>query len=161
MPDINVLIYAHREDAPEHERYAAWLRRLASGPEPFALSSWILSGFLRIVTNPRIFDPATPTDTAIAFCRRLRNRPHAVSVAPGPRHWRILVDLIERADVRGALVSDAHLAALAIEQGCELVTTDGDFGRFPDLRWRHPLAPRPSGFGGPADSSARPRDEDR
>lgn len=145
MPDINALIYAHREDAPEHDRYAAWLRRLATGQEPFALSAWVLSGFLRIVTNPRIFKPATPMDTALAFCRGLLDRPHAVTVAPAQRHWKILVDLIQRSEIRGALVSDAHLAALAIEHGCELVTTDGDFARFPGLRWRHPLAPRPSG----------------
>ena len=60
LPDVNVLIYAHREDAPEHERYAAWLRALTASEEPFALSDVILSGFLRTVTNPRIFDPATP-----------------------------------------------------------------------------------------------------
>ena len=159
MPDVNALIYAHREDAPEHERYAAWLRRMAEGPEPFALSSWVLSGFLRIVTNPRIFDPATPMETAIAFCRRLLDRPHAVSIAPDRRHWTLLVDLIERAGIRGALVSDAYLAALAIEHGCELVSTDGDFDRFPDLRWHHPLAPRSSGHERPVEPSDGSRSE--
>ncbi len=67
LPDVNVLIYAHREDAPEHERYAAWLQALTTSDEPFALSDTVLSGFLRIVTNPRVFDPATPMDTALAF----------------------------------------------------------------------------------------------
>ncbi|HEX6198682.1 MAG TPA: type II toxin-antitoxin system VapC family toxin [Thermoanaerobaculia bacterium] len=142
LPDINVLIYAHREDAPEHDRYAAWLRRLAGGPEPFALSSFTLGGFLRIVTNPRIFDPATPLVVAISFCEKLLERPHAVMVQPSKRHWSILVDLLRRTEIRGAGVSDVHLAALAIEHGCELATTDGDFARFPDLRWRHPLAAR-------------------
>jgi hypothetical protein len=142
LPDINVLIYAHREDAPEHDRYAAWLRRLAGGPEPFALSSFTLGGFLRIVTSPRIFEPSTPLEVAIAFCETLLKRPQAVLIQPSRRHWSILVDLLRRTEIRGAGVSDAYLAALAIEHGCELATTDGDFARFPDLRWRHPLAGR-------------------
>jgi len=140
LPDVNVLIYAHREDAPEHEKYAAWLARLAEGAAPYALSSVTLGGFLRIVTNPRIFQPATPMGVALAFCRQLMERPTAAFLQPGARHWAIMVDLIERADVRGAMVSDAYLAALAIEHGCQLVTTDSDFARFPSLRWRHPLA---------------------
>src|SRR5947208_6088599 len=122
LPDINVLIYAHREDAPEHDRYAAWLALLAAGSAPFALSSVTLSGFLRIVTNPRIFQPATPMELALAFCRQLVARPIAVFLQPGARHWTIMVDLIERSKVRGAMVSDAYLAALAIEHGCQLVT---------------------------------------
>lgn len=140
LPDINVLIYAHREDAPDHERYAAWLSSLAAGAAPFALSSVTLGGFLRIVTNPRIFPSATPMTVALAFCRQLVARPTAAMLQPGARHWTIMTDLIELADVRGARVSDAYLAALAIEHGCELVTTDSDFARFPSLRWRHPLA---------------------
>lgn len=140
LPDLNVLIYAHREDSPEHERYAAWLHELAGGTEPFALASATLAGFLRIVTNPRIFDPPTPVGVALDFCRRLVARPRSVLVQPGNRHWALLSDLVAKAGIRGALVSDAYLAALAIEHGCELVTTDGDFGRFPGLRSRHPLA---------------------
>lgn len=140
LPDVNVLIYAHREDAPDHDQYAAWLSHLAAGAAPFALSSITLGGFLRIVTNPRIFQPATPMDVALAFCRELLARSTATLIQPGIRHWAIMTDLIERADIRGAMVGDAYLAALAIEHGCELVTTDSDFARFPNLRWRHPLA---------------------
>jgi uncharacterized protein len=141
LPHVNVLIHAHRQDAPEHDRYAAWLIALADGTAPFALSSVTLAGFLRIVTNPRIFQPATPMDLALAFCRQLVERPTAVVLQPGARHWAIMVDLIERSNIRGAMVSDAYLAALAIEHGCQLVTSDNDFARFPRLRWRHPLAP--------------------
>jgi toxin-antitoxin system PIN domain toxin len=140
LPDINVLIYAHREDSPEHEKYAAWLHMLVNGAAPYALSSVTLGGFLRIVTNPRIFKPATPMDLALAFCHQLLAQTNAAFLQPGARHWPIMVDLIEQADVRGAMVSDAYLAALTIEHGCELITTDGDFSRFPNLRWRHPLA---------------------
>jgi toxin-antitoxin system PIN domain toxin len=141
LPDVNVLIYAHREDAPEHDKCAAWLRNLADGSGPFALSSVTLGGFLRIVTNPRIFKPATPMEIALAFCRQLLARPTAVLVQPGHRHFGIMAGIIERSGVRGAMVSDAYLAALAIEHDCDLVTTDSDFARFPGLRWRNPLIP--------------------
>lgn len=137
LPDVNVLIYAHRADAPEHERYAAWLRTMTEADEPFAVSEVVLAGFLRIVTNGRIFDSPTPVDTAIAFCQRLVDWPRAVLLAPSRRHWEIFTGLCAR--IQGPLVTDAYLAALAIEHGCELVTTDGDFARFPGLRWRHPL----------------------
>jgi toxin-antitoxin system PIN domain toxin len=139
LPDVNVLIYAHREDAPEHDRYAAWLLALTAADEPFAVSEVVLASLLRIVTNPRIFDPPSPMDTAIAFCQRLVDWPRAVMVVPSRRHWDIFVGLC--GGIRGALVADAYLAALAIEHGCELVTTDSDYARFPGLRWRHPLAP--------------------
>jgi uncharacterized protein len=138
LPDVNVLIYAHREDAPEHGRYAAWLRALTSAEEPFGVAEIVLAGVVRIVTNGRIFDPPTPMNTALTFCQRLIDWPRAVMVAPSRRHWDIFVALC--AHVEGPRVSDAYLAALAIEHGCELVTTDSDFARFPGLRWRHPLA---------------------
>lgn len=137
LPDVNVLIYAHREDAPEHDRYAKWLRALTSADEPFALSEFVLAAFLRIVTNPKIFDPPTPMQTAIAFCQRLVEWPRAVMVSPSRRHWDVFIDLC--ASIQGPLVTDAYLAALAIEHGCELITTDSDFARFQGLRWRHPL----------------------
>ena len=93
LPDVNVLIYAHRADAPEHERYAAWLRTLVEADEPFALAESVLASLLRIVTNGRIFDPPTPMPVAIAFCQQLRKWPRAVVVAPDERHWDIFVDL--------------------------------------------------------------------
>ena len=136
LPDVNVLIYAHREDAPEHPRYAAWVRQLAEAEEPFAVAEIVLASFLRIVTNGKIFNPPTPMETAIAFCQRLVQWPRAVLIAPGRPHWDLFVDLC--ANIQGPLVSDAYLAALAIEHGCELITTDSDFARFKGLRWRHP-----------------------
>ena len=137
LPDVNVLIYAHREDAPEHDRYAAWLRALVEAPEPFAVAEIVLAGFLRIVTNPKIFKPATPMETALAFCRRLVEWPRAVFVMPSRTHWDLFVKMCNA--IEGPLVTDAYVAALAIEHGCELITTDSDFSRFQGLRWRHPL----------------------
>jgi toxin-antitoxin system PIN domain toxin len=111
---------------------------LTASDEPFALSDVVLSGFLRIVTNARILDPPTPMDTAVAFCERLVDWPRSSFIAPSRRHWDVFVSLCK--DINGPLVADACIAALAIERGCELVTTDSDFARFPGLRWRHPLA---------------------
>lgn len=138
LPDVNVLIYAHRQDAPEHARYAAWFAELVEAPEPFALAEPVLASFLRIVTNPKIFRPATPMETALQFCQGLIDWPRAVLLAPGPAHWHLFAQLCS--GIQGALVADAYLAALAIEHGCELITTDSDFARFPGLRWRHPLS---------------------
>jgi len=111
---------------------------LTAADEPFALSEVVLAGFLRIVTNPKIFDPPSPMETAIAFCQRLVDWPRAVPVVPSRRLWDIFDGLC--ANIHGALVTDAYLAALAIEHGCELITTDSDFARFSGLRWRHPFA---------------------
>jgi len=85
LPDVNVLICAHREDAPEHECYAAWLQALTASDEPFAPSDVVFSGFLRIVTNPRIFDPPTLMETALAFCQRLVDWPRALLITPSRR----------------------------------------------------------------------------
>jgi len=137
LPDVNVLIYAHRQDAPEHQRYAIWLRALVEASEPFAVAEIVLVSFLRIATNPRIFRPATPVPIALAFCRALVEWPRAVFITPSRAHWDLFMKLCN--GIEGPLVSDAYLAALAIENGCELITTDSDFARFQGLRWRHPL----------------------
>jgi toxin-antitoxin system PIN domain toxin len=98
-----------------------------------------LSGFLRIVTHPRIFARSTPLSQAIAFCETLRSQPNATVLSPGPRHWQIFTRLCAEAGARGNLIPDAYLAALAIESGSEWITTDGDYRRFRGLRLRHPL----------------------
>ena len=139
LPDVNVLIYAHRGDAPEHARYARWLEDVARGDAAFGLSELVLSAFLRVVTHPRIFAPPTPLADALAFVEGLRERPNSAPIAPGPRHWDLFTSLCRRADARGNLVPDAYLAALAIESGSEWITTDRGFARFPGLRWRHPF----------------------
>lgn len=138
LPDVSVLIYAHREDAPEHDRYAVWLRELTEAQEPFALSETVLASVIRIVTNAKIFDPPSPMSAAVGFCQRLVDWPKAVVIAPNRRHWEIFTGLC--ANIQGPLVTDAYLAALAIEHGCELITTDSDFARFRGLRWRHPFS---------------------
>ena len=140
LPDVNVLVYAHRNDVPDHNRYRLWLESVLEGDAAYALSDIVLSGFLRIVTHPGVFAEPTPLETALRFVAEVRERPNCVLVAPGERHWDIFQRLCREASVKGNLVPDAFLAALAIEAGLEWVTTDRDFARFPGLRWRHPLA---------------------
>jgi uncharacterized protein len=140
LPDVNVLVYAHRLESPEHARYAELVRGLAVGPEPFALSELGASGFVRIVTNAKIWDEPTSTEDALEFVERLRSRSNARLLTHGPASWEVFARLCRAARARGKLVADAYHAALAIEHGCELLTADGDFARFAGLRSRHPLA---------------------
>jgi len=139
LVDVNVLVYAYREDAPEHGSYRRWLRACIESEQPYGIASLVLSGFLRVVTHPGIFDPPSPLQSALEFAEKVWNQPNCVVVAPGEHHWSIFTGLCRSSDARGNLVPDAYLAAMAIESGCELVTTDTDFARFPGLRRRHPL----------------------
>lgn len=136
--DVNVLVTAMREDAPGHARLRTYLEALRSAQEPFAISDLVLGGALRILTHPRVFTPPTPLRAALTFIDTLRRSPNAVVVAPGPRHWGIFVSLLDTSGARGNLVADAWHAALAIEHGCEWISDDADFARFPALRWKRP-----------------------
>lgn len=138
--DVNVLIYAHRPDAiAEHTEYAGWLTKMATGVEAFGVSEAVLSGFVRIVTNPRVFKQPTPLETALRFCENLKTCPQACVLRPGDRNWSIFETLCLELSAKGKLVADAWHAALAIEYDCEWISTDSDFARFKGLRWKHPL----------------------
>ena len=139
LPDVNVLVYAHREDAPHHDAYLEWLQAVVNADEAFALSEFVLSGFVRVATHPKVFKTPSSIADAIAFANQLRDQPNCVPVQPGPRHWDIFTRLCLDSGVKGNLVPDAYFAALAIESGCEWVSSDRDFSRFKGLRWRHPL----------------------
>ena len=137
--DVNVLVYAFRRDTPHHRRYLQWLEDCLGSDEAFGMADLVLAGFLRVGTHPRIFTPPSPLETALRFAREIRAQPNCVEVNPGPRHWEIFTRLCRAAKVKGNLVPDAYLAALAIESGSEWITTDRDYSRFPGLRWRQPL----------------------
>lgn len=139
LPDVNVLIHAWRPGAYRHEEYRRWLEATVFSDHSFGLSDLVLSGFLRVITNPRVFGTPSDASAAFDFVTTLRERPNCVSFAPGMRHWRIFLNLCRTSGARGNLIPDAYHAALAIEHGCEWITTDRDFARFPGLRWRHPL----------------------
>ncbi len=139
LVDVNVLVYAQREDAPDHRAYRSWLEAALTGDEAFGFSELVLSGFVRVVTHTRVFDPPTPTARAFQFADVIRECEQAVPVAPGPRHWAIFSDLCRGVGAKGNTVPDAYLAALAIESGSEWISADRGFAHFSGLRWRHPL----------------------
>ena len=138
IPDVNVLVYAFRADSPRHREFRGWLEGVIASSEAFGLSELVLSGVLRVLTHPKVFNPPTPPQKAVAFVEALRAQPNAVLLRAGDRHWEIFVKLCGSSSARGNLVADAYHAALAIENGAEWVTTDRDFTRFPGLRLRHP-----------------------
>ena len=138
LPDVNILVYAHREDAPLHTQSLQWLEILINSDEAFAMSELVFSGFLRIVTHPKIFNPPSSLLDALSFIKQIRNQSNCVIVSPQDRHWDIFTKLCVDANAKGNLIPDAYHAALAIETGSTWITTDRDFSRFPGLRWSAP-----------------------
>lgn len=136
--DVNILVNAHRADADHHEPCRAVIDETISAPGAFGLTPIVLSGFLRVVTHPKIFKTPTPFVDALEFVEALRAQPQAELVQPGPRHWDIFTMLAGETSARGNLIPDAYLAAIAIESGSEWISTDGDFARFQGLRWIDP-----------------------
>ena len=140
LPDVNVLVYAFDEDSIHHERYKTWLQATLDSDSSFGLADLVLSGFLRIVTHPRILAKPASIEKALTFTQVLRSHPNCIVIRPGNRHWDIFVRLCNQVEAKGNGVPDAYFAALAIESGSEFITADKGFARFPGLRWRHPLA---------------------
>jgi toxin-antitoxin system PIN domain toxin len=140
LPDVNVLIYAFRPDVPQYQVCRRWLERVVLGDEPFALSTLALGAVVRIVTHGGRYGVPATIERTFAYCDNLLSQPHCHRVEPGPRHWEIFSRLCRETGTRGATTTDAWYAALAIESGCEWITMDRDFARFPGLRWRTPDA---------------------
>ena len=141
LPDVNVLIGAFRVDSPRHTVCKSWLDRVVLSDERFGLSPLAVAAVVRLTTNRRIYVmPSSPGET-FRFCEHLLGQPHCQIVEPGERHWDIFKQLCVETDTRGPIVTDAWYAALAIEWGCEWITLDRDFARFPGLRWQLPAAP--------------------
>lgn len=138
LPDVNVLVYAFRKDAPHHAHCKSFLEAVINGDSNFGVSNLALSALVRITTGPRIYTVPSTLAEAFEFCRVLTEQPNCRRVEPGPRHWAIFERLCRETDTRGPRVTDAWFAALAIEHGCEWVTFDRDFARFPGLRWSVP-----------------------
>jgi toxin-antitoxin system PIN domain toxin len=144
LADVNVLVYAHREDSVDDTLYRQWLEGILQSGQPYGVSDHILSGFIRVVTHPRVFRPPSPVRAALDFARQIREQPNCRFIAPGPRHWQIFAGLCQSLSASGNVAPDVWIAALAIESDCEWITTDREFERFPGLRWRHPLTGRAS-----------------
>lgn len=138
--DTNILVYARREELPQHAVAKGLLRELAEGSEPWALSWPCIYEFLRVVTHPRVFTPPTPLAAALDDVQSLLHSPSLQVLGEGPAHLSHLGRLARLANVTGNLVHDAHIAALAVEHGVqEIVTADADFARFAGLRVCNPF----------------------
>lgn len=134
LPDVNPLVYALRQDDPKHAISRAWLQSIVRGDAAFALSKLTLSAVVRVATNRRSYPNASSLDDALGFCDDLMSQPHCRLIEPGERHWEIFRRLCLETNTRGPDITDAWYAALAIEWGCEWVTFDRDFLKYPGLR---------------------------
>jgi toxin-antitoxin system PIN domain toxin len=139
LPDVNVLLYAVDEGSARHQPARAWVEERLSGTETFALAWVVLLAFIRLTTSSRVFRSPLTTSEALDLVDGWLAQPCAIVVHPTSRHAAVLRELLEPLGTAGNLTTDAHLAALAIEHGAELCSTDGDFSRFAGLRWADPL----------------------
>jgi toxin-antitoxin system PIN domain toxin len=137
--DVNVLIYAFRSDSDNHPLFKSWLESVINGPSAYGIAPQVLASVVRICTHPRIFKiPSSLTDV-FQFCSALLQQPNATVIVPGDRHWEIFETICQKSESKGNIAQDAWFAALAIEFGCEWITTDRDYSRFDGLTWRAPF----------------------
>jgi toxin-antitoxin system PIN domain toxin len=139
IPDVNLLLYAYDSSSASHERARLWWERTLSGREPVSVAWVTLLGFIRIGTHSRVFARPMSVAEALAHVDSWLMQPVVEVIQPGPRHWTILSELLKQARVAANLTTDAHLAALALEYGATLCSSDSDFRRFAGLRLENPL----------------------
>lgn len=139
LMDVNVLVYAHREDSKDHREYRDWLESVLNSSTAYGFSELVLSGFIRVVSHPEVFESPSSLDVAIAFAEQIRSAGNAVCLAPGRGHWDLFLKCAQAISAQGNDIPDAYHAALALEWDCDWVTTDKGFRRFKGLRVRHPL----------------------
>lgn len=140
--DANLLLYAYNLADERHEVARRWLEQALAGPEEVLLAWLTILAFLRIGTNPRAFEEPLSIPEAVGHASEWLGQPIVSVIEPGERHWSILSELLPSAQAKANLVMDAHLAALAIENGATLCTADRDFTRFRGLKLRYPLESR-------------------
>ncbi|MBA3365260.1 MAG: type II toxin-antitoxin system VapC family toxin [Actinobacteria bacterium] len=145
LVDANLLVYAVDETSPHHARAKPWLEHQLSGSETLGFAWAVLLAFVRLATNPRLFESPLTADEAFDLVDSWLAQPSATVVHPTDRHSRLLRELLAPLGTAGNLTTDAHLAALSVEHGAALCSGDSDFARFPRVRWINPLAPPPSG----------------
>lgn len=139
VPDINLLVYAYNSDAVAHTEARQWWENLLSSNDTVAIPWAVICGFVRLMTHPAVL--VVPMGTAQAFkhVRSWLSLPNVQVLEPGPRHLEIFENALKQAGVGGNLVTDAHIAALALEYQAQVHSNDADFARFPGLRWHNPL----------------------
>ena len=139
IPDLNLLVYAHNEGATYHDSARRWWEGLVNGVERVGVPWVVSTGFVRLMTHPRVIvHPATPKQ-AVDYVREWFQFPHIIPINPGAEHLMHLRRSLAAAGVGANLVTDAHITALAMEYQAEVHSNDTDFNRFPGLRWRNPL----------------------
>jgi uncharacterized protein len=144
LVDANLLLYAIDEGSPHHDRAKPWFEQALSGSETVAFAWAVLLAFVRLSTNPRVFAEPLSVEESLDYVDSWLDQPVATIVHPTDRHGSVLRDVILPLGTAGNLTTDAHLAALSIEHGAELCSADGDFARFPAVRWVNPLAKPPA-----------------
>ena len=137
--DANILLYAYDSASSHHSKARAWVERVFSAAAPIGLPWQTVTAFLRIMTNPRLPGERFSTQEAVQVVDRWLEQPNIRLLAAGDDHWPLFRQMIVEGQASGPLITDAHLAALTIEYGGVLHTTDRDFARFPGLRWTNPL----------------------
>jgi uncharacterized protein len=140
LVDANILLYAEDSLHPRNRKAREWWDDQLSGERSVCLCWTVLSAFIRIGTNPRVFESPLSLEQAVARVQSWLEQPCARIVRPTDRHWTVFQQMLSEGQAVANLVTDAHLAALAIEHGCQLASTDSDFARFSKLKWMNPLA---------------------
>lgn len=139
LPDANLLLHAYNERAPEHQQSREWWENIINSQESIGLAWIVILAFIRVATKPPVFAPPLTVEEATGVVREWLSCPTVKIVTPGTEHAEIVFDLLAKAGTAGNLTSDAHLAALAVEYHGEIATSDGDFARFPGIRWFNPI----------------------
>jgi len=140
LVDANILLYAEDSLHPRHDAARSWWDAHLSGTQPVCFCWTVLSAFIRIGTNPRVFERPLPIDQAVSRVQSWLDQPCARIIRPTDQHWTLFQNMLIKGQASANHVTDAHLATLAIEHGCMLASTDSDFARFPGLKWHNPLA---------------------
>ncbi len=139
VPDLNLLVYAHSVGAPLHTPARRWWEDLVNGTERVGVPWVVAVGFVRLMTHPRVLSQPAAPERAVDLVADWFSSPSVLPLNPGARHLALFREMLSAAGVGGNLVTDAHIAALAVEHQAEVHSNDGDFARFPGLRWRNPV----------------------
>lgn len=137
--DANILLYAYDPSSERHDQARAWIEEVFSGGNLVGIPWQTAHAFLRVVTNPKLTVRRVTAEEAAQIVDSWTAQPNVRFLGPSEQHWNVLRRMLVEGQARGPLVTDAQLAALTIEHGGELYTTDRDFARFPGLRWKNPL----------------------
>ncbi len=144
LPDVNLLVYAYNADAPWHGQARRWWETCLDDSQPVAIAWVVALGFVRLMTSRAVMQRPMAMETALGHLGRWLERPSVLILQPGPRHFAILSSFCDAGVLHSALLTDAHIAALAIDNQAEVHSNDTDFSRFPGLRWRNPLRDKPA-----------------